>query len=80
MRTMEDVQAWAVKEKLGEDVAGAFVRSGVEGAALLNINEKDVSEQFGISDPKLTKKLLAFRCKSCGSNTKARQIRTVLPP
>jgi len=57
--TVEDVQAWAVKEKLGEDVAGAFVRSGVEGAALLNINEKDVSEQFGISDPKLTKKLLA---------------------
>jgi hypothetical protein len=56
---VEDVQAWAVKEKLGEDVAGAFVRSGVEGAALLNINEKDVSEQFGISDPKLTKKLLA---------------------
>jgi hypothetical protein len=57
--TVEDVQAWAVKEKLGEDVAGAFVRSGVEGAALLNINEKDVSEQFGISDPKLTKKLLS---------------------
>ena len=57
--TVEDVQAWAVKEKLGEDVAGALVRSGVEGAALLNINEKDVSEQFGISDPKLTKKMMS---------------------